>query len=146
VSLDCTTFTYDAAGRRTLREKPTGARSSYTYDPADSLTQEFHLKPNGEVSSAFVYTVDATKHRTAVAESSGERATCTYDATYQLTNERRSGANAYNTTFVYDAAGNRIVKITDGTLTTTTYDVANQISDHAMINYGTSETFPTISG
>ena len=50
-----------------------------------------------------------------------------YDATNQLTNERRTVDNAYNTTFVYDAVGNRLVKNADGSLTTYTYDTANQL-------------------
>jgi hypothetical protein len=42
--------------------------------------------------------------------------TWTYDAAYQLINEDRSGANAYNTTYVYDPVGNRLVKNEDGAL------------------------------
>ena len=53
--------------------------------------------------------------------------TWSYDKTYQLTNEKRSGANAYNMTYVYDAVGNRDVKTADGARTTTVYDPANQI-------------------
>src|SRR5262249_25734899 len=37
------------------------------------------------------------------------------------------GANAYNTTFVYDPLGNRLVKNVDSALTTSTYDLANQL-------------------
>jgi len=59
-------------------------------------------------------------------KASGQRTTWTYDATYQLVNERQSGANAYNMTFVYDGVGNRLVKNADGALTTSTYDAANQ--------------------
>ncbi|MDA1055440.1 MAG: hypothetical protein O3C40_34000 [Planctomycetota bacterium] len=76
--------------------------------------------------SGFAYELDATGNRTAKLKASGKRTTWTYDATYQLVNERPSGANAYNTTFVYDAVGNRLVKNADGALTTSTYDAANQ--------------------
>ena len=35
--------------------------------------------------------------------------TWNYDTTYQLTRERRNGANSYDTTYSYDAAGNRVI-------------------------------------
>ena len=46
-------------------------------------------------------------NRTSVVETNGDRVTWTYDDTYQLTREQRSGANAYDTKFTYDALGTR---------------------------------------
>src|SRR5207247_6446298 len=57
----------------------------------------------------------------------GTAVTWSYDKTYQLTNEKRSGANSYNVTYLYDAAGNRLRKTDSGTITTTTYDAASQL-------------------
>ncbi|HET6387058.1 MAG TPA: hypothetical protein VFJ58_27030 [Armatimonadota bacterium] len=35
-------------------------------------------------------------------ELDGTRVACAYDPNYQLVNGQRSGANAYNTTYLYD--------------------------------------------
>ena len=58
-----------------------------------------------------------------------------------LTIENRSGANAYNTTFTYDATGNRSVKNADGALTTSTYNVANQLQTSQDASGSTTYTF-----
>jgi hypothetical protein len=36
------------------------------------------------------------------------------DATNQLTGEERSGTNSYDSSYVYDPAGNRLVKVENG--------------------------------
>ena len=50
-----------------------------------------------------------------------------YDSVYQLKQEHRSGVDSYQTTFTYDANGNRLVKEVDGALTTSTFDGADQL-------------------
>ena len=52
----------------------------------------------------------AILRRTGVVELDGTLCTFGYDATNQLTKEQRSGANAYNTSYVYDPLGNRLQK------------------------------------
>jgi YD repeat-containing protein len=91
------------------------------------LTQLFNLKSNNSVISGFDYGYDSTPNRTHVLEANGDRVTWTYDDSYQLINENRSGANAYNTTFVYDPVGNRLLQSASGALTTYSYDAANQL-------------------
>jgi YD repeat-containing protein len=60
-------------------------------------------------------------------ESNGTtRTTWTYDASYQLRHELRNGANAFDVTHTYDAAGNRTVMVDSGTRTTWTYNAGNQ--------------------
>src|SRR5262249_18176613 len=51
-----------------------------------------------------------------------------YDATYQLIKEQRSGANAYNTSFVYDPVGNRLQKFDTGALTSSVYNAGNELT------------------
>ena len=75
----------------------------------------------------FAYDYDAAGNCTSVLESSGDRVTWTYDAANRLTREERSGASGYDTTYTYDALGNRLVKEASGALTTSTYDLANQL-------------------
>jgi len=86
-----------------------------------------NFKSDNSALSSFEYGYDAAGNKIDVREASGDRVTWTYDTTSQLTNEQRSGVNAYNTTFVYDPAGNRLKKSENGALTTYIYDVANQL-------------------
>jgi uncharacterized protein RhaS with RHS repeats len=67
--------------------------------------------------------------------------TWTYDDTYQLTRDRRSGVDAYDTTNIYDPAGNRLVKIADGARSTSTFDAANQLQTVVDATGTTSYTF-----
>jgi YD repeat-containing protein len=64
--------------------------------------------------------------------------TWTYDDSYQLTREQRAGATSYDTTFVYDAVGNRTLQVDSGARTTYTYDAANQLITE---NSGTVMTY-----
>jgi uncharacterized protein RhaS with RHS repeats len=50
------------------------------------------------------------------------------DATAQLTREQRSGTNAYDVTYSYDAVGNRLTKLEAGVATSYSYDAANQLN------------------
>ena len=124
---DRTTFSYDVDGRRTRRELADGTRASYTYDVASRLSEVYNFKSDDSVIAGFAYEYDAAGNRTSVLESGGDRVTWTYDAANRLTRERRSGASAYDTTYTYDALGNRLVKEASGARTTSTYDLANQL-------------------
>ena len=67
--------------------------------------------------------------------------TWSYDPTYQLTNERRSGANSYNITYVYDAVGNRTLLVNTGAPTTYTYNAANELATSQASAGVTTYTF-----
>jgi RHS repeat-associated protein len=98
------------------------------YDDADRLLTLHNLKSDGTVISSFAYAYDQTINKTLAIEADGVRVTWSYDKTYQLTREQRSGANAYDTTYSYDAAQNRRLKIDSGARTTYTCDATNQLS------------------
>jgi YD repeat-containing protein len=91
--------------------------------------------------STFIYGYDKAGNRTSVNEGSGNSVAWIYDKTYRLTRETRSGANAYATTFTYDAVGNRKVRENNGALTTYTYDAANQLTISEDNSGVTSYTF-----
>jgi YD repeat-containing protein len=121
------TFAYDGAGRRTVKRLANGTRTSTTFDNAGRVLSVYNLKADGSVVSSFRYTNDPVGNRTAVIQATGDTLAWGYDAAYQLSYERRTGANAYATTFTYDAAGNRVRK-QDGTGTTLyTYDAADRM-------------------
>jgi YD repeat-containing protein len=64
-------------------------------------------------------------------EADGSVTTYAYDASDQLTREWRTGGvtygAGYDILYSYDGAGNRIFLNESGTLTTSTYDAANQL-------------------
>jgi len=98
------------------------------YDTGGRLTAVRNLKSDRSVISIFTYSYDNGGNRTAVAEASGDLVTWSCDNTYQLTREQRSGANAYDVTFTYDGVGNRLTKLEGGTITSYSYDAANQLN------------------
>ncbi|MFO0811630.1 MAG: hypothetical protein U0796_00315 [Gemmatales bacterium] len=122
-----TTFAYDVAGRRTMQKLANRVRASYSYDEADRLSTLANVRADSTYVSRYDYAYDNTMNKTQVIESNGDRVTWSYDTTYQLTRERRSGANAYDTAYTYDASQNRKLMIASGTRTTYIYDVTNQL-------------------
>ena len=123
-----TKFTYDDNGRRTTRRNPDGTRVSYSYDGANQTTQVIQRNSAGSVLQQLDYRYDDAGNRKVMIEGSGTaRVTWSYDNQNQLTGENRTGANAWRQTFTYDPAGNRTLKNIDGTRTTYSYDVANQL-------------------
>ena len=76
--------------------------------------------------AAYTATYDAAGNRLTVHRVDGTRVTYGYDASYQLVNEQRSGANACNTTYVYDGLGNRLTMNASGRLTTYGYNAGNE--------------------
>jgi len=122
------TWVYDAIGRVTTMTYGNGAIAETDFDSAGRTAALRNLKADRSVLSIFTYSYDNAGNRTAVAEANGDRVTWSYDEIYQLTREQRSGANAYDITYSYDAVGNRLSKLEGGTTTTYSYDAANQLN------------------
>jgi YD repeat-containing protein len=87
------------------------------------------------------FTYDNAGNRISVVEATKDRVTWTYDSTYHLTQEQRSGVDGYQTTYVYDSNGNRLVKNADGSITTSTFDGADQLIDSVDSTGTTSYSF-----
>ena len=125
---DRTSWTFDPAGRQTVQLLGNGVRVSLAYDAADRLVRLANLNSSGVTISSFRDTWDNANNRVSRVEADGTRVSWSYDASYQLTRERRSGmTSAYDTTYSYDRAGNRVRKLDSGSRTTITLDVANQL-------------------
>ena len=122
-----TTFSYDSANRPVLDESANGTSASHTYDAANRLVTLVNLKSDEKGISNFEFTYDAAGNRISVKEKKNNRVTWTYDSIYQLTQEQRSGVEGYQTTYIYDSNGNRLVKNVDGSITTSTFDGADQL-------------------
>jgi RHS repeat-associated protein len=97
-----TTYDYDDAGRMVGKTEPGGMLTSYAYDDANRLLVT--TRPDGSTS------------------------TRGYDRAGRLTSVDESASGASDTTYVYDAAGQRISMI-DGTGTTSyTYTARGQLA------------------
>jgi YD repeat-containing protein len=70
---------------------------------------------------------DGTGIQRDVPALTGQKTSWTFDRPYQLINEHRSGSGGFNTSFTFDAVGNRLVKNESGALTTSAFDAANQL-------------------
>lgn len=122
-----TTISYDALDRERHRVLGNGMALSHTFDQARRETLLANYFPDGPACAVFTNTYDAIGNRLGVLELDGSLVTYSYDASYQLVNEQRSGTTPYNTTYVYDGMGNRLVQNDSGVLTTYTYNIANEL-------------------
>ncbi|QDT31466.1 RHS repeat domain-containing protein [Thalassoglobus polymorphus] len=136
-----TTFSYDADSRRALKILANGTRASFTYDAASNITTLANLKSDSSVISKFDYQYDKAGNRTVSLEADGSRVTWSYDAKNQITEDYRTGTVPYRNTFMYDPAGNRLLKNESGARTTYSYDAANQLSNSVDANGTTTYTF-----
>jgi YD repeat-containing protein len=86
---------------------------------------------------------DSVGNRTGLREASGRLTPWTYDDSYQLVNEHRTAAGdaGYNVTYIYDPASNRVVENAAGSLTTSTYDAANQTQTQVSSTGTTTYSF-----
>ena len=132
-----TTWQYDPNSRVTVQRLANLIRVSYAYDNGDRLVRLANLTAAGTTITSYVDTWDPANNRQARVEQDGTLVTWSYDPTYQLTRERRSGAHSYDTTYAYDPAGNRRVKLDNAVRTTYLYDVANQLQTY-VDNTGTT--------
>src|SRR3984957_3461463 len=100
-----------------------GAVISHVYDPAGRETALYNN--NAFSAPSFTNYYDPANNRIGVVESSGGAVSFLFDPSYQLTNERRTGTDAFNTTYGYDPLGNRLTQSADGQITTRTFNSAN---------------------
>jgi RHS repeat-associated protein len=132
-----TTWQFDANSRVAVQRLANLIRVSYAYDVADRLIRLANLSSTGTTITSYRDTWEGAGNRLSRVEQDGTRVTWSYDPTYQLTRERRGGANSYDTTYAYDAAGNRRLKLDNSIRTTYAYDAANQLQQY-LDNNGTT--------
>ena len=117
------TYVYDPAGRISNLTNPEGLVTSWSYDSNSRVTGKSwrngvlvskcirqrrsvalacKYRDGGTTLSSFAYSYNPVGNRTQVVEVDGSAVTWSYDPAYQLTNERRSGPNNYNISYVYD--------------------------------------------
>ncbi len=133
------TYTYDKLGRNTALAHENGIIQNKSYDAANQLLANTHLK-NGSPVSGHGYTLDSTGRRTAetFADGSTSARTYGYDAANQVTaaNYGSGQTDAYD----YDAMGNReTAAIASQGGSTKTY-TANNVNQYTTITGFTAPT------
>ena len=122
-----TTITWDSLDRESHRVLGNGGAISHTFDSAGRETLIENRDKNGGGQFIATNTYSATNNRLTVLELDNTRVTFAYDASSQLISEARSGANAYNTSYVYDPNSNRVKKYDSGALTQYSVNAANEL-------------------
>ena len=131
-----TTYNYDASGNLISVEYSNGMTTTYTYNPANALTNMVITNRDGEVVREYTYTLGRAGERLRVEESTGRIVEYEYDALYRLVRETvTENSVTETTTFVYDAASNRILRNENGVETAYTYNSLNQLIYETGITY-----------
>jgi YD repeat-containing protein len=107
--------------RRSDLDYANGAYVDYSYDTAGRVLYGDNRTNNGQHKYAYTYDYVGNRMDMTVTDSGGVRSTVySYDATYQVTGVDYPASMSYlatDTTFNYDAAGNR-TSVIDGSGTT----------------------------
>lgn len=126
-------MSYNANGWRTSIARPNGVTSAHAYDAVGRATSIVHSAPGGPLLS-LSYTYDANGNRTSET-TNGNTEAFTLDQVNRLTAVSHAGGG--NTTFTYDAGGNRLTKTAGGVTTTYSYTANGErlVSD-GTVTYG----------
>jgi len=125
-------YTYDERSRRTALTYANGTSIEYLYDVANRMISVDNLTNSGDHEYAYNYDNVGNRTSMLVTDPNGTRVhVYTYDGTYQLTQvDYPSGYDylALDTTFNYDAAGNRTTVVDANATSTYTSNSLNQYS------------------
>jgi len=120
-------YSFDARFRRTGLTYVNGASAAYSYDTASRLLYVDNQTGNGQHKYSYMYDNVGNRLSMAVTDGSGTRMhVYNYDNIYQLTGADYSPGFEYlaaDTSFAYDAAGNRS-SVTGGTPVTANQEIA----------------------
>jgi YD repeat-containing protein len=105
-----------------------GTRAAHGYNAAGWVTGLVNATTGGTTLTSHDYVYDNVGNPTSLVDAGGDRTTWTYNAVNALRRERRNGTNAYDITYTYDAAGNRLTQLTGGVLATYAYDGSGQLT------------------
>ncbi len=134
------TYTYDSRSRRTGLDYVNGAGADYSYDAASRLLYVDNQTQNGQHKYAYSYDYVGNRLDMTVTDGSGVRKHLyTYDDIYQITAVDYPDSLSYlatDTTFNYDAGGNR-TSVIDGSGTCNyTSNSLNQYTAAGSTSFG----------
>lgn len=121
---------YDAAGNQTQRTLPNGIAVSYGYDALNRLTSVSETAGANTLAS-YTYTLDPTGNRTKVVNADGSSTLWSYDKAYRLVGETQlnsGGTQTSQTSYTYDAVGNRLSMTAGSQTTQYTYNALDQLT------------------
>ena len=116
-------YEYDSAGRLSVERKGNGTSTFYGYDAAGRVESVENRGPAGELLSSFSYTYDPNGNPISMASAAGTTL-YRYDAAPRLVGVTRPGGS--QTTFEWDASGNRVTVTGPSSTTAYTHNVLNQ--------------------
>ncbi|UCD52921.1 MAG: hypothetical protein JSW27_09825 [Phycisphaerales bacterium] len=132
-------YSYDERSRRDGLSYANGASIEYAYDVANRLLDVNNITNTGSTEYAYTYDDVSNRSSMSVIDSSGtSNHGYTYDSIYQLTDVNYPADVNYlatDTTFVYDAVGNRTSVVDDAGTVSYTTNALNQYSAVAGTNY-----------
>lgn len=130
-----TAYAYDAVGNLASTIYPNGTTTAYAYDDLNRLVSMENTGPGGLLSS-YTYTLGPVGNRVRVVEAgtatTGRTVTYEYDAILRLTKEiidEPGAANDQTITYTYDGVGNRHTMDRNGTITTSTFDDNDRLTE-----------------
>jgi RHS repeat-associated protein len=122
-----TRFEYDAAGRRTKAIYGNGVWTEYRYDASSQLTHMVTRDRTNLTLQGWHYQYDLRGNRTSKTDHAGNVEAYLYDGLGRLT--QTTYPNGRIVKWTYDAVGNRLTQTNNGSLTTYSYNAANQIQE-----------------
>lgn len=149
------THTYDAEGRPETTGFPSGLKERISYDIDGRIDLLTATDPAGSVLQSFDYDYGLITDPnnvskpgpdfwngkvTRAVESDGSATAYGYDDLGRLASAIRTGTNAYDQSYAYDANGNRTSVTTNGVTTTATYDAADQLVSLGSATYSYDRT------
>jgi len=139
-----TTYEYDPVGNRILKSYPNGVNTTYYYTATDRLAGVITRNSTGDIIQGFAYFYDKVgnlKEEVRELLVDGrlihEWLGYEYDAVDRLIKVTHSPSGA-TTEYTYDAVGNRLTKVVNGTdITMYTYDEENRLilRESDIMNY-----------
>jgi RHS repeat-associated protein len=121
-----TRFEFDAGGRRTKSIFPNGVWTEYRYDASSQLTHMVTRDRTNLTLQGWYYQYDLRGNRKSKTDHAGNVEAYLYDALGRLTQTTYPDQRVVKWT--YDAVGNRLTQDDNGSVTTYTYNAANQIT------------------
>ena len=132
-------YSFDERSRRTSLTYANGASASYAYDTASRLLTLDNTTGNGHHTYGYTYDYVGNRQDMTVTDSGGTRThVYSYDSIYQLTSVDYPAEMSYlatDTTFNYDAAGNRSSVIDGSGTCTYTSNSLNQYTAAGTASY-----------
>lgn len=144
-----TSFQYDELGREKVKQLANGVTITREWDEIGrnkSLIYQYGETLIAKFEATYpVLIVDGIKYQQqtvteTVPGTEPVEVTYTFDKLYRLTHETRTGTDAYDIQYEYDATGNRTSKVENDVTTTYVYNPGNQLATWTVEGTEPSQT------